>query len=105
MRWMEKVIGGRIEVDNRTVCCNALWPGVNKGKLSRASVWERTVGKFQLVLCLDGGGQCKGGYGDVLVRSLYFRLLFLVEWMTGCMRRIVIIRLLATLFHRLEGAD
>ena len=54
---------------------------------------------------MDGNRQCEGGCGDVLVRSLYFRLLFLAEWMAGCMRRIIIVRLLATLFHRLDGAE
>ena len=43
------------------------------------------------------------GYCDVLVRSLYVALLFLAEWMTGCMRKIILIRLLAALPHRLDG--
>ena len=80
--WMEKVAGGGIEVDDQTVCCNALCTGVNSGELSGASVWGITPGKLQAVLCLAGGGQCEGGCGDVLVRSLYFRPLFLAEWMT-----------------------
>ena len=61
--------------------------------------------QLQAVLCLDGGGQCEGECGDVLVRSLYLRLLFLAEWMTGCMPRIIVIHLVATLFHRRRGVD
>ena len=105
LRWMENVAGGGIEVDDLTVCCNVLCTGVNKRKLSVASVWGKVPCKLQAVLCLDGGEQCEGGCGDVLVRFLYFRLLFLAEWMTGCTNRIIIIRLVATLFHRLRAAD
>ena len=43
------------------------------------------------------------GYCDVLVRSLYIRRLFLVEWMTGCMRKIILIHFLAALLHQLDG--
>ena len=43
------------------------------------------------------------GYCDVPVRSLYVALLFLAEWMTGCMCRIILIRLLAALPHQLDG--
>ena len=51
-----------------------LCTGVNRRKLSVASVWGRAPCKLQAVLCLDGGGQCEGKCGDVLVRFLYFRL-------------------------------
>ena len=43
------------------------------------------------------------GYCDVLVRSLYVALLFLAEWMTSCMRKIILIRLLVALPHRVDG--
>ena len=43
------------------------------------------------------------GYCGVLDRSLYIRLLILAEWMIGWMRRIILIRLLAALLHRLDG--
>ena len=36
LRWMGKVAGGGIEVDNQTVCCNALCTGINRSKLSVA---------------------------------------------------------------------
>ena len=44
LHWMEKAAGGGIEVDDQTVCCNALGTGVNSRKLSGASVWGRTQG-------------------------------------------------------------
>ena len=40
--WMEKVAGGGIEVDDTMVCCNALCTGVNRRKLSGASVGGKT---------------------------------------------------------------
>ena len=44
----EKVSGGGIEVDDETVCCNALYTSVNRRKLSGASVWGRTPGNYRL---------------------------------------------------------
>ena len=47
--WMEKMVGGGIEVDDWTVCFNALCTGVNRRKLNGASVWGRTLGNYKLV--------------------------------------------------------
>ena len=48
LRWMEKVVGGGIEVDDQTVCCSALCTGVRRRKLSGESVSERTSGNYRL---------------------------------------------------------
>ena len=102
LRWIEKVAGGEIVVDDQTLCCNALWTGINRRKLSGMLVWGRTPGNYRLSFAWTVSDSARV---DVFVRSLYFRLLFLAEWMTGRMLKIIIIRFLATLFHQSGGAN
>ena len=100
---MEKKAGGGIEVHDQTICCNSLCTGVKRKHLTGASIWERMPGNYRLFSSWTAADSVRSGCGGVLVRSLYFRLLCLGEWMTGCMRRIIRIRLLATLFYRLDS--
>ena len=48
LRWMEKVASRGIEVDDKTVCYNALCTGVKKRQVSGASVLGRTLGNYRL---------------------------------------------------------
>ena len=50
LHWMAKAVGGGVGVDDRKVCCNVLCTGVNRGKLSGASVWGRTPSNYKLYL-------------------------------------------------------
>ena len=82
---------------------NAQWTSDVRERLMGVATSERIPHCHRLHSAQRAAECVLSGYRDVLVRSLYIRLLLLAQWMTGCMRRIILIPLLAALLDRLRG--
>ena len=107
---IKKVVGGGVQTHDQIVYCNTQWTSGKRKQLIKASIWERTPGNYRLFSARRAGETARvdvAMFSSLLWshRSLHIRLLFLAERMTGCMCKIVLIRLLATLFHRLDGVE
>ena len=44
---MKKVLGGGVETDDQTICCNAQRTSVKRKQLIEASIWERAPGYYR----------------------------------------------------------